>query len=61
MHGNYWKIDSITLDLVQNHVRSLFNMSVLKPDSSLSVRKPVDTVNRNIRALTTLGDPNQIK
>lgn len=43
--------------LVQNHVKSLFNMPSLKLDSSLSIRKLVDTVNRNIRALTSLGEP----
>lgn len=43
--------------LVHNHVKSLFNISPLKQESSILIRKLIDTIGRNLRALQTLDEP----
>lgn len=43
--------------LVNNHVKSLFNIPCLKQESSSLIRKLMDTVLRNLRALNTLEEP----
>lgn len=43
--------------LVHNHVKSLFNISALKQESSIQIRKLIDTILRNLRALKTLDEP----
>ncbi|XP_047019396.1 uncharacterized protein LOC124629845 isoform X6 [Helicoverpa zea] len=43
--------------LVNNHVQSLFNVQSISKESSNSLRHIVDTTNKNLRALATLGQP----
>lgn len=43
--------------LVHNHIKSLFNISPLKQESPWQIRKLIDTVLRNLRALKTLDEP----
>ncbi|XP_061711557.1 uncharacterized protein LOC133520879 [Cydia pomonella] len=43
--------------LVHNHIKSLFNISALKQESSTQIRRLIDTVLRNLRALKTLEEP----
>lgn len=43
--------------LVHNHVKALFAAQSLNKESELLIRKLIDTVLRNIRALKTLGEP----
>ncbi|XP_052757236.1 uncharacterized protein LOC128202123 [Galleria mellonella] len=43
--------------LVYNHVRSLFSASSVTKESPLQIRKLIDTILRNLRALQTLGEP----
>lgn len=43
--------------LTHNHVKSLFTIQTISPDSATQIRKLIDTVNRNLRALKTIGEP----
>lgn len=45
--------------LVNNHVRELFNVEPMRNESYLSVRRLIDVTNKNLRALSTLGQPTQ--
>ncbi|XP_022824611.1 uncharacterized protein LOC111355114 [Spodoptera litura] len=45
--------------LVNNHVQAIFNLNGINKESSKSLRHIVDTVNKNLRALSTLGQPVQ--
>lgn len=45
--------------LVNNHVKALFNSATLKSESSMQIRKLIDTVLRNLRALNTLDEPTE--
>nr|XP_037868702.1 uncharacterized protein LOC119628871 [Bombyx mori] len=46
--------------LVHNHVKALFSMQVINKESSALIRKLIDGVLRNIRALKTLGEPTDM-
>lgn len=43
--------------LVQNHVTALFNLDSIKTESSACLKRLIDQVNKNMRALETLGEP----
>nr|XP_053606381.1 uncharacterized protein LOC128672900 isoform X2 [Plodia interpunctella] len=43
--------------LVHNHIKSLFSLSNIKQESASLIRKLIDTVLRNLRALKTLEEP----
>lgn len=43
--------------LVHNHLKSLFTIPSLKQESHFQIRKLIDTVLRNLRALKTLDEP----
>lgn len=45
--------------LVHNHLKSLFTIPSLKQESHVNIRKLIDTVLRNLRALQTLGEPTE--
>lgn len=45
--------------LVHNHVHALFNVETVSKESSLCLRRLLDTINKNIRALKTLNEPTQ--
>lgn len=45
--------------LVNNHVQAVFNLNSINKESSKSLRHIVDTINKNLRALSTLGQPVQ--
>lgn len=45
--------------LVNNHVQALFNVQPIDRESSKSLRYIIDTTNKNLRALATLGQPVQ--
>ncbi|XP_045537974.1 uncharacterized protein LOC123721909 [Papilio machaon] len=45
--------------LVHNHVQALFNVEQVVKESSLCLRRLLDTINKNIRALKTLNEPTQ--
>ncbi|XP_063890748.1 uncharacterized protein LOC126055712 isoform X1 [Helicoverpa armigera] len=45
--------------LVNNHVQAIFNVNSISRESSKALRHLVDTVNKNLRALSTLGQPVQ--
>uniref|UniRef100_A0A2A4K5Q9 DUF1758 domain-containing protein n=1 Tax=Heliothis virescens TaxID=7102 RepID=A0A2A4K5Q9_HELVI len=45
--------------LVNNHVKALFNSPSLKSESSSQIRKLIDTVLRNLRALNSLDEPTE--
>ncbi|KAL0871980.1 hypothetical protein ABMA27_004421 [Loxostege sticticalis] len=45
-----------TQSLIQNHVKSLFNIKPMCNESSKEIRTIIDTFNTNLRALTTLGE-----
>ncbi|XP_050553293.1 uncharacterized protein LOC118262431 isoform X3 [Spodoptera frugiperda] len=45
--------------LVNNHVQALFNVNPISKESSKSLRLIIDTTNKNLRALSTLGQPVQ--
>lgn len=45
--------------LVHNHIKSLFSLSNLKQESPSQIRKLIDTVLRNLRALKTLDEPTE--
>lgn len=43
--------------LIHNHVKSLFTLQPIQQESPAQIRKLIDTVNRNLRALKTIGEP----
>lgn len=43
--------------LVHNHVKSIFSVQPLTKESAAYIRKMVDSIVRNLRALKTLGEP----
>ncbi|XP_046397397.1 uncharacterized protein LOC124164213 isoform X3 [Ischnura elegans] len=43
--------------LISRHVKALFDMTRVERESSFSLRKLLDETNKNIRALTALGQP----
>ncbi|XP_052758555.1 uncharacterized protein LOC128202398 [Galleria mellonella] len=43
--------------LIQNHVSSLFNIEVITKESSVTLKRLIDQVNKNLRALESLGEP----
>jgi hypothetical protein len=43
--------------LVYNHVKSLFSSPTVAKESPLHIRKLIDSILRNLRALQTLGEP----
>lgn len=45
--------------LIQNHLKALFSISSLSKESPVQIRKLIDTVLKNIRALKTLGEPTE--
>lgn len=45
--------------LVQNHVKALFNTTSINKESSIQIRKLIDNILKNIRALNTLGEPTE--
>ncbi|XP_072936546.1 uncharacterized protein [Epargyreus clarus] len=62
--GNYavaWKLLCDRYDnkrlLVQNHVSALFQIESVTKESSVSLKYLIDAVNKNLRALESLGEP----
>lgn len=45
--------------LVHNHVKALFTVQNLNKETSFHLRKLIDTVSKNLRALKTLGEPTE--
>ncbi|XP_037870678.2 uncharacterized protein LOC119629338 [Bombyx mori] len=45
--------------LVHNHIKSLFNIPCIKQESPLQLRKLIDTILRNLRALKSLDEPTE--
>lgn len=45
--------------LVHNHVKALFSIQSLSKESSFQVRKLIDSILKNIRALKSLGEPTE--
>lgn len=45
--------------LIQNHVKSLFNMQSIHKESPVFIRALIDTVLKNLRALQVLGEPTE--
>lgn len=43
--------------LIQNHVSSLFNIEPITKESSVNLKRVIDTLNKNLRALESLGEP----
>ncbi|XP_050669384.1 uncharacterized protein LOC126968409 [Leptidea sinapis] len=43
--------------LVNNHVQALFNFPAIQKESCHSLRNMIDNINKNLRALDTLGQP----
>lgn len=43
--------------LIQNHVTSLFNLEAIKKESSVAIKRLIDSVNKNLRSLESLGEP----
>lgn len=43
--------------LIHNHVKSLFTIPSISQDSPTHLRKLIDTIYRNLRALKTIGEP----
>lgn len=43
--------------LVQNHVKSLFNAPSLNSVSQFQIRRLIDSILRNLRALNSLNEP----
>lgn len=43
--------------LIENHVTALFNIESITKESSTALKAIIDNVNKNIRALKTLGEP----
>ncbi|XP_022836586.1 uncharacterized protein LOC111363955, partial [Spodoptera litura] len=45
--------------LIQNHVAALFDIEAVRKESSTTLKRVIDTVNKNLRALETLGEPTK--
>lgn len=45
--------------LIQNHVSALFNIEPIAKESSASIKRVIDQVNKNIRTLECLGEPTK--
>lgn len=45
--------------LVNNHVRALFSVEYMQSESCSSIRNLIDVTNKNLRALTTLGQDTE--
>ena len=45
--------------LVQHHVSALFHIELITKESSLVLKRVVDQINKNIRALSSLGEPTE--
>ncbi|KOB66705.1 Gag-pol polyprotein, partial [Operophtera brumata] len=45
--------------LIHNHIKALFNITCMKQESAVQIRKLIDTVLRNLRALKTLKEPTE--
>ncbi|CAG9135002.1 unnamed protein product [Plutella xylostella] len=43
--------------LVNNHVQALFNVEPIQRESSQALRNVIDVTNKNLRALSSLGEP----
>lgn len=43
--------------LIQNHIKSLYNIEPIQRESSSKIRNLVDNVTKNLRSLTLLGEP----
>ncbi|KAL0841423.1 hypothetical protein ABMA28_015107 [Loxostege sticticalis] len=43
--------------LVHNHVKALFSIQTITKESPASIRRPIDTILKNLRALKILGEP----
>ncbi|KAH9645477.1 hypothetical protein HF086_003494, partial [Spodoptera exigua] len=45
--------------LIQNHVSALFNIETVSKESSDSIKRIIDSLNKNLRALESLGEPTK--
>lgn len=45
--------------LINNHVKALFNATAITHESCASLRRLIDVINKNIRALKTLEEPTE--
>ncbi|XP_048003351.1 uncharacterized protein LOC125239742 isoform X1 [Leguminivora glycinivorella] len=56
-----WQLVSERFDnprlLINNHIQALFNLEPMQRESSCLLRGMVDVTNKNLRALSTLGEP----
>lgn len=56
-----WQLISERYDnqklLVNNHLQSLFDLELMSTESGSLLRNMVDVINKNLRALATLGEP----
>ncbi|XP_047032323.1 uncharacterized protein LOC124639132 [Helicoverpa zea] len=56
-----WKILCDRYDnkrvLINNHVAALFNLETVKKESSVALKRVIDSVNKNLRSLESLGEP----
>nr|XP_053600617.1 uncharacterized protein LOC128669669 [Plodia interpunctella] len=43
--------------LIQNHISALFNLEVITKESSIILKRLIDQLNKNLRALEALGEP----
>ncbi|XP_045450206.1 uncharacterized protein LOC123658959 [Melitaea cinxia] len=43
--------------LIQNHISALFNVEPIVKESSLTLKRLIDQLNKNLRALESLGEP----
>ncbi|CAK1583794.1 unnamed protein product [Parnassius mnemosyne] len=50
------RYDNIRL-LINNHIQALVNTKNISSESSLEIRNVIDVMNKNLRALATLGEP----
>ncbi|XP_045539664.1 uncharacterized protein LOC123722310 [Papilio machaon] len=62
--GNYliaWNLLCDRFDnkrlLIQNHVAAIFNIETITKESNYILKRTIDTINKNIRALESLGEP----
>ncbi|XP_049868956.1 uncharacterized protein LOC126368838 [Pectinophora gossypiella] len=45
--------------LVQNHVSALFNIETITKECSVTLKRVIDQLNKNLRALESLGEPTK--
>ncbi|XP_045540301.1 uncharacterized protein LOC123722487 [Papilio machaon] len=62
--GNYliaWNLLCDRFDnkrlLIQNHVAAIFNIETITKESNYILKRTIDTINKNVRALESLGEP----